>query len=155
GLVINRFSGNGILISSASNAWIYGNYVGTDLSGTLDFGNAGSGVVIQGGAANNTIGGTAAGAGNVISGNGAVGMVVAGVRIEGSGTTGNLLAGNYIGTNAAGTEAIPNGHDGVLIWQGATNNTVGGTTAAAGNVISGNGWSGVEIASPGTTNNAV
>ena len=54
-------------------------------------------------ASNNTIGGTAAGARNVISGNGSDGVVF----IDGS-ATGNLVAGNYIGTDVTGTMALGN-----------------------------------------------
>src|SRR5437588_331887 len=46
------------------------------------------------------------------------------------------VQGCYIGTNATGTAALPN-RNGVLLWNGTRNNTIGGTTAAARNVISG------------------
>jgi hypothetical protein len=97
---------------------------------------------------NNTIGGTTAAARNVISGNGAWG-----IRISDAESTGNKVQGNYIGTDVTGTVTDPdgtpnngdelgNGLNGVLIQTGAANNTIGGTTAAARNIISGNGNSG-------------
>ena len=52
----------------------------------------------SGGATANTIGGTVAGAGNVISGNGQIG-----VTLVDSGTSNNIVAGNLIGTDASGT----------------------------------------------------
>ena len=58
-----------------------------------------------------------------------------------------------IGTNAAGTVAIPNGYNGVAVSGGATNNTVGGTTTGARNIISGNGVVGVFFTNTGTTGN--
>jgi len=61
----------------------------------------------------------------------------AGIVIQGASTTGTLIEGNFIGTDAAGTAALANAGDGVLI--GAPNTVVGGTTAAARNLISGNG----------------
>jgi uncharacterized protein (UPF0333 family) len=59
--------------------------------------------------------------------------------------TGNTVRGNFIGTDARGTEALGNGNDGVRVEEDADNNTIGGTTAAARNIISGNGSDGVEI----------
>ena len=81
------------------------------MTGTLDLGNANQGIAVYLTSNTNTvIGGTAAGAGNVISGNGGEG-----VRIQDAGTTGTLVQGNKIGTNAAGTAAIPNTNAGVRI----------------------------------------
>jgi parallel beta-helix repeat protein len=82
-------------------------------------------VEIADSASNNTIGGTAAGDRNVISGNAGGGVV-----IDGS-ATGNLVAGNYISGDAGG---------GVFIDGSATGNLV------AGNYISGNAGGGVFIA---------
>lgn len=64
------------------------------------------------------------------------------VYIEGAGSTGNTVEGNHLGTDAAGTQPLGNG-TGVEISD-AKDNTIGGTTPAARNVISGNGI-GVEI----------
>ena len=92
---------------------------------------------------NNTIGGSGAGARNVISGNGT------GVRVDtGSGNT--VIQGNAIGTAADGVSSLPNTSDGVFISGGNTT-TVGGTTAAQANVIAFNGARGVAVAS-GTAN---
>ena len=85
------------------------------------------GVDIEEGASNNTIGGTAIGAGNLISGNTAQGVFI------GADSTGNQLLGNKIGTNAAGTNAIGNA-TGVDIF--GPSNTVGGTAIGAGNAAS-------------------
>jgi hypothetical protein len=95
-----------------------------------------NGVVIIG-SPNNTIGGTTATARNIISGN-----FVYGIRIFGDGATDTQVQGNYIGTDASDTQPLGNGLVGVAIQQGAANNTIGGTKATAGNVISGNGISG-------------
>ena len=89
---------------------------------------------------NNTIGGTTAAARNVISGNATQGINVVGSM--------NLIEGNSVGTNAAGTSAVPNG-DGVDI-SGSTN-TIGATTAGAGNTIADNTGNGV-VVNAGTGN---
>jgi len=130
----NVISGNqnsGIGISTVGNL-VEGNFIGTDVTGTIALGNQLSGVSV--GAANCTVGGTATGAGNVISGN------PDGIDIL---DTSNLIQGNLIGTDATGTKAMGNHMFGVNI--GSINCTLGGTTAGAGNVISGNQSFGVQV----------
>ena len=102
----------------------------------------------MGGASSNTIGGTTAAAGNVLSGND-----VRGVFITGAGTDVNVVIGNYVGTNAAGTAAVANDNSGILVAGGASNNTVGGSAAADRNLVSGNALGGIVFDSPGTTGN--
>src|SRR5262249_51135208 len=127
---------------------VAGNYIGTNLAGTAGLPNAIDGVYIGSAAHNNTVGGTANGTGNVIAGN-----TGSGVIITDANTNNNLVLGNLIGTNAAGTAALGNGADGVGIMAGASNNIIGGATAAARNIISGNGrlnvFAGVFIGSGG------
>jgi hypothetical protein len=145
GLVINRWSGNGIEVFSDGNT-IEGNYIGTDVTGTLDLGNAFAGVRFSG-SSNNTLGGTTAAARNVIAGNDRWNVLVA------NGASGNVVAGNYIGANAAGTARVAGGN-GVVITDGGSGNVVGGSEPGAGNLISGNGGTGVVIAG-GATNTRV
>jgi len=49
GLVINNFSNDGIAINLVDSIQVRGNYIGTDLTGTLDRGNGGNGVTIENG----------------------------------------------------------------------------------------------------------
>ena len=93
GLVINGFSGDAIVISSAGNT-IEGNLIGTDPSGTLARPNTGNGIRITG--SSNVVGGTTAGARNFIAGN-----VGDGVLVSGASAAGNRILGNYIGSNAS------------------------------------------------------
>ena len=153
--VISANTNDGILIagSGATGNVILGNDVGTDLTGTVSLGNLSSGVVVTG-APGNTIGGTAPGAGNVISGNGTTEGQGAGVLINGAAAVGNVVQGNFIGTDSSGTSALANQGFGVAIVA-ASGNTLGGTAAGDGNVISGNAFSGVFLAGPGTTQNIV
>ncbi len=129
GLCVQQFSGNGIAINGTSGNRIAGNYLGTDFSGTAALGNSADGVAIGGGASANTVGGTTAGARNVLSGNSI------GVQIIDPGTSGNRVLGNFIGTDFTGTHALGNHNDGVLLHNGASHDTIGGTSAAAGNTI--------------------
>jgi parallel beta-helix repeat protein len=94
----------------------------------------------------NLIGGAVAGAGNVISANGNDG-----VQFYGSGTSYNTVQGNYIGTTATGLGSLGNGASGLSFLYGPQSNTVGGVTAAARNVISGNSGVGVFLAGASNT----
>ncbi len=69
-----------------------------------------------------------------------------GIRIRNTGN--NRIERNFIGTNAAGTSASANASNGVLV-ESSSNNTIGGTTAAVRNVISGNTLYGVSITGGG------
>ena len=101
-------------------------------------------VQIFNGARNNTIGGPDLGEGNVISGNGDEG-----IKIWGSGTRNNVVIGNYIGTDTTGTVALGNGRYGVIIFDGAGYNVIGGSTSGERNVISANSWAGITIGGDG------
>ncbi len=127
----------GIAITTSDNL-VEDNRIGTDITGTVALGSGSTGVILSGGGSN-TIGGTAAAAGNLISGNSSYG-----VEIGFSGATGNVVEGNLIGTNLAGTGALPN-EDGVLIIT-ASSNTIGGAGPGAGNLISGNTNYGISLA---------
>jgi hypothetical protein len=136
----NVVSGNvryGIAIQSGSSGnAVQGNYVGTATDGSSALGNGSSGLHIQD-SDNNTIGGTAAGARNIISGNSLHGIAIGGT------STGNVVQGNYVGLNAAGTGSLGNGWNGMYVT--ASGNTVGGAVAGAGNAVAGNILSGVRI----------
>ncbi len=140
GLVINRFSGDGVRIFTEIGIHnsVLGCYIGTNPTGTAAAPNGGDGVHILSSAASNFIGGTNPGDGNLISGNDGYG-------IEITGSSDNLVQGNRIGTDRTGAVAIANKKDGVFITGNASGNTVGGTTLAARNLISGNGQVGLNI----------
>lgn len=151
----NLISGNGeqgVRISGAdtySNA-VVGNLIGTDWQGAAALGNIKSGVVISGGAYSNRIGGDTDGARNLISGNG-----FSGVDLLGAGTIDNRIFGNYIGTTITGTSAISNTYYGVYVFDGAAENLIGSQYGLTGNLISGNGDSGVRISGSDTIANTV
>ena len=137
GLVINRFAVDGIRLESGSNNVIEGNYIGTDVSGVLDRGNAYDGVFIL--SAGNRIGGPLPGQGNVISGNNDQGIDL---RVGSA----NRIEGNLIGIAADGTTALGNFRQGVLIT-GGTGNTV------TANRIATNGGIGIDLLGDGVTAN--
>jgi uncharacterized repeat protein (TIGR01451 family) len=111
---------------SATDIVVEGNYIGTDRTGTAALGNL-VGVQIDG-APGTTIGGSAAGARNVISGNGT------GISVTGAAATGTAVLGNFIGTDFSGQSTLAN-HRGIEIE--SSNNTIGGTATADRNVLQG------------------
>ena len=123
---------------------VAGNFIGTEVTGTLSLGIANNGVFLAAGASSNWIGvnpdgGTAFGdEGNLISGNG-----IDGVQIY-LNANANDVAGDRIGTDVTGAGALGNSFAGVDI-DTSFGNTIGGATAAAGNLIANNGGPGVVV----------
>jgi hypothetical protein len=139
GNVISGNSGNpgyGINSSSTAGNTITGNIIGPQADGTtyLAANNQSYGIYFQG-AANHIVGGNTALTRNIISAN-----EIAGVYITGASATGNVVKGNYIGLDSSGTTFIAGSSQnfGVYITTSAAANTIGGTAAGEGNVISGN-----------------
>ena len=145
-LVISGFSGAGIVLDGGSGNLVQGNQVGTDPTGTIAQPN-GEGIEVIG-SASNTIGGTAAGAANLISGN-----LGPGVELMNSAedSTANLVVGNLIGTTANGSSPLGNHGSGILI-EGATGNFIGGSDSGVGNLVSANLQNGIELTSAATAN---
>ncbi len=141
GLAINRGKWAGIRVSGVAGMTIDGNFIGTDPTGTAPLGNTDFGIQINNGASSITIGGTTPGARNLISGNGMQGI---NFGSGGTGGTGHLVQGNLIGTDASGGNALAGNQTGVHT-SSSMNITIGGTTAASRNVISGNGGYGVRL----------
>lgn len=141
----NIVSGNryhGVIIGGPENR-VQGNFIGTDVSGSINIGNFYSGVVAPSGL-NNLIGGTTQGTRNIISGH----ENQSGVFLDTG--KGNLVQGNFIGTDVTGSSIVPNGY-GALITGPNIDNTIGGTAVGAANVISGNTQAGVLLLENGAS----
>jgi CSLREA domain-containing protein len=141
--VISDNGMGGIQISAGGcgsfDSWatVQGNFIGTDAAGTAALGNGGPGISIVR-ASRNTIGGLAVPEGNVISANDGNG-----VEILGSVSQKNNIQANTIGTNAAGDAALGNLVNGIYSEGDVT--LIGGETAGASNLISGNAVHGIAI----------
>jgi hypothetical protein len=128
----NIISGNG-----GVGVWIYGdptggsviagNYIGVDVTGTQPLGNTASGVQIE--AQNVTLGGSAPGAGNVISANDDIGVVLG----QSAASVFATVYGNLIGTDVTGTLNL--GNNDRAIHAGGADSVIGGTGPGEGNVI--------------------
>ncbi len=128
----NVISGNDTgVVFGGEGSKLQGNFIGTDISGTAAIGNTFDGVVASNGA---LLGGTVAGARNVIAGNQQSNILL---DLNGSGQ-GVTVQGNYIGTDVTGNRAISAFTTGSGIQISGSSNVVGGLVPAAQNVISGN-----------------
>jgi CSLREA domain-containing protein len=153
--VISGNANDGILIRSSGNNSVIGNRIGTDAAGVTSVQNAGSGVHLDLGANNNTIGTTPNSTSpinsNIISGNGDYGVFVTESNTNG-------IYGNLIGINVVGSK-LQNGQGGVYIFsttdETAGENIIGGSTSSAANIISGNNGPGVAIVGPLANGNQV
>jgi RHS repeat-associated protein len=140
------------LVISGNNATgnvVQGNFIGTDPSGSVKVPNRIG--IYMGGAGSNLIGGAVAGAGNLISGNEQSGLDLAN-------SSGNVVQGNFIGTDVTGMRALGNttpGTQGQGVSSAGSNNLVGGTNAAARNVISGNNDAGITLFGTTTSSNLI
>lgn len=147
-LGIQGFGVDGLVV--ANNVTVQNCYVGTS-GATADEGNTNDGIRVDGN--NNVIGGTTAGTGNVISGNGHYGVHLI------LSASGNQIQGNLVGTLPSGGVAKGNGSGGIFLEYASgnaiTNNTIGGTSAAARNIISGNNGNGITISGSGATANNI
>src|SRR6185503_19370571 len=128
----NVISGNsnGVVIGGEGSK-LQGNFIGTDITGTVALGNTFDGVFAINGA---LIGGTVSGARNVIAGNQQVNIEL-GLNSSGKSVT---VQGNYIGTDVTGSRSLSSFPISPGIQIAGSNNLIGGLVPEAQNVISGN-----------------
>jgi CSLREA domain-containing protein len=148
----NLIAGNasGGISGFGSGSSVLGNFIGTDVTGTVAIPNGGAGISAAGaGNPGVTIGSTDASGRNLIAGNSGNGIDVTGLQAS--------VLGNFIGTNTAGTVALPNSGAGILattpvngLIGGTVGTTPGGACTGACNLISGNGDSGVIVTGVGS-----
>lgn len=161
GLAINRFAGAGILANNGGLV-IYGNFIGTDVTGSIALGN-GAGLVFAQNSANQNqgysiIGDEVLGMGgssdfvpanrNVIAGNALDGIYV-GSSDPATHTLNYRIRNNYIGLNAAGTAALPNAGNGIFCDSGCASSYI------EENLIAGHTGDGVRIADSSVGNGSV
>ncbi|MEZ4709320.1 MAG: hypothetical protein R3A44_19080 [Caldilineaceae bacterium] len=149
----NLISGNAAGVQfqggDATANQLIGNYIGVDASGTYSVSN-GVGVWLIQGATGNTVGGNSDEKRNIISGN-----LNAGIVFDDPTTHANRVIGNYIGVDITGMHPLANGLFGIQLQGGPYDNQIGGADEKEGNVISGNGNSGVQIQGASTHGNKV
>jgi CSLREA domain-containing protein len=141
----NLISGNESSGIYPSTGWVVqGNYIGTDRTGTVAMPNSTtdpSGALSIDNCSDVLVGGTDTGATNLVSGNASHGIAP-------DNCPGTKIQGNLIGTDWTGQAALPN-HAGVVISGDQTGSVIGGTSASARNIISGNTLTGMSSAATG------
>ena len=140
GNVLSGNAGAGVHLSGAAARGnrVQGNRIGLRPDGTAAQGN-GTGVAIGFGAAENTIGGTGPGDGNVISGN-----LYDGLSISSAGTDRNRVVGNAIGRAGTGSGVVGNGRHGISVAHGP-HGTFIGEGSGHGNTVTGSGETGIYV----------
>jgi hypothetical protein len=150
----NVFSGNknnGIeLAGNASGVTVDPDIVGLNTKGNAVLPNGGDGLLIDGTAHGNVIGGTLPSVipQNTFSGNKGYGVAITGWAHD------NRVFRSFIGTQILGLNALGNEKGGVLIAGHAHGNLIGQATRTPANLISGNAGVGVTLSS-GTLRNSV
>jgi uncharacterized delta-60 repeat protein len=144
--------------AGATGNVVKGNYIGIDATGTsfITGSTQDYGVSITSSAASNTIGGSGAGEGNVISGNSNGALLGTGIYIASSASAGNTVVGNIIGAQANGTANLAYNaqYRGVGIY-GSPNNIIGGSSSGARNVVSANRETGIYLTGANSTGNII
>jgi hypothetical protein len=146
GNVISGNTSNGIHLNDASYNAIWGNSIGVAADGKTQIANGGNGILLEGTANWNTIGGLVGQgnqAGNVVSGNGTNG-------IDLNDSSSNEVFNNSIGVASDGATKVTNGGNGVQVEGGADSNSIG-MSGGHGNLISGNTGNGIYLTGANTS----
>ena len=146
--VISGNSSHGIRIQGVNSKQnnIYGNFIGTDFSGTKSIENAFDGISIED-ASKNNIGSIDASMRNYISGNQGYGIAF-------SKSDSNNVNGNFIGTDVTGLKELGNKTGGILI-SNSSYNVIGEKGTNSINLISGNNGNGISIEDDGNIDNHI
>ena len=148
GNVISGNTNGGISLtgSGSDSNRVCGNYIGTDVTGTVALPNFNGVNLYQ--VQYNIVGGSTPEERNLISGNNEVGVGI-------SQASHNTIIGNYIGTDVSGSNELANGYYGIHLTNEATHNIIGGIASGESNVISANNGSGMCIYGAGIDSNVV
>lgn len=130
----NIISGNnmfGIFLNESVDNQVFGNFIGTDITGGTAIAGQFRGVRVSGGSEHKI-------ANNTISGHDFLGIQVDSLGTTKAGATLIDIKGNKIGTDVNGTKRIQNLGGGIIL-SGSSNNIIGGSNPEDRNIISGSG----------------
>ncbi|HJQ36218.1 MAG TPA: right-handed parallel beta-helix repeat-containing protein [Thermoanaerobaculia bacterium] len=140
GLAIVDMLGTGVRVENGG-ATIRDNYIGVNATGLVADGNASHGIEVRPNVDGVVI------LGNVVSGNNGHGIFFV-TAPDVAAPDNNIVQGNVIGLDAPGTNDLGNLLSGIAL--GGNNNQIGGPAAGEGNVISGNGGTGITVGASGS-----
>jgi CSLREA domain-containing protein len=152
GNTINAGAGGIEIVNDSDTNEVYGNFVGTNSTGTADpAANSPVGISISNNSNGNTVGGDTPEERNLVSGN-RVGIEL-GASFNDGGVNNDVL-GNFVGTDITGTNPLPNSEHGIIAFN--PDNEIGNTTGG-GNLIAFNTLKGVVVSSarPANTGNRI
>ena len=156
GNIISGNKENGVLVHGrgTDNVAVKGNYIGTNLNGTLALGNGKNGIQITYAAKKTIIGGSGMTEQNVISGSTESGILIdTPLPDPHDMPRENTIQGNIIGLSAWGIAALPN-NIGIRIFN-SPDNVIGGKWKSEGNTISDNAMVGLVLNGSKTSNTIV
>ncbi len=134
--------GSGTPPTGATGNFIQGNYIGTDVTGTIELSCFNECVRLMDN--DNVLGGSSPGAGNRIAGS----ENLSAVHVQSG--SGNVIQGNFIGTDETGTARLYIPAYGIRAYQVTGGVTIGGINPGEGNVISNCGLAAVGVENTGT-----
>ncbi len=140
--VFSGNTGNGIEIGGdASGVTVDPDIAGLTTKGDASLPNGGDGLLIDGTAHGNTVGGSLSSVipQDTFSGNGGYGLAIVDQAHD------NRIFGAFIGTDVMGTAKQPNQQGGILVTGTATRNTIGGLLSSSSNLVSGNNGPGIRL----------
>ena len=125
---------NGVLIDRGAGNSVIGNYVGTDVTGTIAIGMTFDGIRVQNDATSTIVGGPTVAHGNIVGG-----VSADGIQLEDDTSDGTVVRNNLVGVGADGTTSVPVGGNGIVVVLGSDTITI------ADNVVGNTNDDGIEI----------
>jgi parallel beta-helix repeat protein len=172
GNLISSNYNSGIFLKQTSENKVFNNFIGTDKTGSFSnsasFSISNDYGIVSLDSDSNQIGGDIESTGNIISGNGAGGIVIASSSNDSNNSNNTIISGNYIGTDKDGLNKVKNKNNGITIIDSQDNVIGGSVTTAANNdsstsknctgscnLISGYSNSGISITGSQSQNNYI
>ncbi|HXA02050.1 MAG TPA: right-handed parallel beta-helix repeat-containing protein [Cytophagaceae bacterium] len=130
--IVSKNGSYGIILSAVSNVKVTNNKIGTDITGTIDFGNTNDGLHYAGASVTDTAGGLLSNANIIAFNNGSSGVYLEAASQKNTITFNSIFCNKGPGITLAGTanESVP-----APVILSSTANSINGTSTINGNII--------------------